>query len=210
MAALSNGESDSEGETLMVRTATDTRERVLTTARNLFSSHGYNGTSLQDILGAVGITKGAFYHYFKSKEALCEIILEEAIEEYHHLAEAIQDDIADPESLKRWLTLIIQQNTAGQWLNCRLLTRLTIECAEMNPMMQNRLRTFWRWYQSFYETLIRRSQSADDIEDDDTSVLARSLICCLFGAIWLDRCLSTKDDLSRVAEVQLRQLLHQR
>jgi AcrR family transcriptional regulator len=178
----------------------------LTTARNLFSSHGFGGTSLQDILGAVGITKGAFYHYFKSKEALCEIILEQAIAEYHHLAEAIQDDIADPDSLKRWLTLLVQQNTSGQWLNCRLLTRLTIECADLNPVMQNRLRTFWRWYQSFYETLLSRSLGPQT-NPEDIPALARSLICCLFGALWLDRCVASKDDLTHVAEVQLRQLL---
>lgn len=180
------------------------------TARNLISSHGFGGTSLHDILSAVGITKGAFYHYFKSKESLCETILEQAIDEYHHLAEAIQDDSAGPDSLKRWLTLIIQQNTEGQWLNCRLLTRLTIECGELNPAMQNRLRTFWRWYQSFYETLLRRSVDTDRLSDDDIALEARSLICCLFGALWLDRCVSTKNDLSRIAEVQLRLLLHPR
>lgn len=191
----------------MVRKATDTRERILTTARNLFSSHGFDGTSLNDIIGAVGITKGAFYHYFKSKEALCEIILEQAIDEYHQLAEAVQNDIAEPESLERWLTLIIQQNASGQWLNCRLLTRLTIECSELNPIMQNRLRTFWRWYQSFYETLLRRSLFAQEEAGEDISVLSRSLLCCMFGAIWLDRCVSTKDDLARVAEVQIRRIL---
>jgi AcrR family transcriptional regulator len=191
----------------MVRKATDTRERVLTTARNLFSSHGVDGTSLQDILDAVGITKGAFYHYFKSKETLCEIILDQAIEEYHHLAEAIQDDIAEPESLKRWLLLIIQQNTAGHWLNCRLLTRLTIECAQLNPGMQDRLGTFWRWYQSFYETLLRRSLGEGGANDEDIPVLARSLICCMFGALWLDRCVDSKYDLSRVAEAQFRQFM---
>jgi AcrR family transcriptional regulator len=191
----------------MVRSATDTRERVLTTARNLFSSHGFGGTSLQDILGAVGITKGAFYHYFKSKETLCEIILDQAIEEYYHLAEAIQDDVAEPESLKRWLLLIIQQNTAGHWLNCRLLTRLTIECAQLNPGMQDRLRTFWRWYQGFYETLLRRGLGEAGGNAEEIPALARSLMCCLFGALWLDRCVDSKDGLSRVAEVQLRQLL---
>lgn len=190
----------------MVRTATDTRERVITTARNLFSSHGFHGTSLHDILGAVGITKGAFYHYFNSKEILCEIILEQAIAEYHHLALAIQEDAPGPDSLRRWLALISEQNAAGQWLNCRLLTRLTVECAELNPAMQNRLRTFWRWYQSFYETLLSRSLGPE-ANSNDIPVMARSLICCLFGALWLDRCVTSKDDLTHVAEVQLRQLL---
>lgn len=190
----------------MIRTATDTRERIIITSRNLFSSHGFHGTSLHDILGAVGITKGAFYHYFSSKETLCEIILEQAVAEYHQLAEAVQKDTPGPDSLRRWLTLISEQNTAGHWLNCRLLTRLTVECSELNPAMQNRLRTFWRWYQSFYETLLSRSLGPRT-NPEDIPALARSLICCLFGALWLDRCVASKDDLTHVAEVQLRQLL---
>ena len=190
----------------MVRSATDTRDRILVTARNLLSTHGFAGTSLHDILSAVGITKGAFYHYFKSKEALGESVLEQAIAEYHHLAQAIQSEAPGPQTLQRWLNLVIQQNTAWQWLNCRLLTRLTIECAELNPAMQNRLRTFWRWYQGFYETLLAAGVGPETTAED-ISAMARSLICCLFGALWLDRCVSSHNDLPRIAEIQLRQLL---
>lgn len=190
----------------MVRNATDTRLRVLTAARNLFSSHGYNGTSLFDILDAVGITKGAFYYYFKGKEALCETVLEQAIEECHHLAEVVENAAAEPDNLNRWLMLIIQQNAEGQWLNFRLLTRLTIECAELNLASQDRLSAFWQWYQGFYETLLRRSLGQSGA-DEDIPALARSLICSLFGALWLDRCAASKDDLTHVAQVQLRRLL---
>ena len=191
----------------MARSATDTREHVITAARNLFSGHGYSGTSLNDILDAVGITKGAFYYYFKSKDALCEIVLEEAIEEYHHLAEAALDSVGGTNGLIRWLTLIVQQNTEGQWLNLRLLARLTIECPQLTVVSQERLSSFWRWYQGFYETLIRQSLGQDGPNNEDIPLLARSLMCSLFGALWLDRCAAAEEDLVQVAQLQLRQLL---
>jgi AcrR family transcriptional regulator len=47
-----------------------TRQHILAVATEEFLSHGYAGTSLSDLIRAAGITKGAFYHHFPSKEAL--------------------------------------------------------------------------------------------------------------------------------------------
>src|SRR6266540_4787542 len=47
-----------------------TRQHILAVATEEFLSHGYAGSSLSDLIRAAGITKGAFYHHFPSKEAL--------------------------------------------------------------------------------------------------------------------------------------------
>ena len=47
-----------------------TRQHILDVATDAFLAHGYAGTSLSDLIGVAGITKGAFYHHFPSKEAL--------------------------------------------------------------------------------------------------------------------------------------------
>src|SRR6266545_8221941 len=47
-----------------------TRQHILAVATEAFLAHGYAGTSLSDLIGAAGITKGGFYHHFPSKEAL--------------------------------------------------------------------------------------------------------------------------------------------
>ncbi|MCF6302440.1 MAG: TetR/AcrR family transcriptional regulator [Devosiaceae bacterium] len=44
-----------------------TREKILATAFKLFVAHGYEGASLNAIVTASGVSKGAFYHYFPSK-----------------------------------------------------------------------------------------------------------------------------------------------
>ena len=46
------------------------KEKILQTANTLFLSKGYENTSVQDILDALQLSKGGFYHYFESKQSL--------------------------------------------------------------------------------------------------------------------------------------------
>jgi len=46
------------------------KERLLRVATRLFARHGFEGTSVQDIVDAAGVTKGAMYHYYGSKDDL--------------------------------------------------------------------------------------------------------------------------------------------
>lgn len=52
----------------------DVRTSILNAAVKLFGERGYHATSLQDIIEAASCSKGAFYHYFESKEDLVRII----------------------------------------------------------------------------------------------------------------------------------------
>lgn len=45
-------------------------QRLLATATRLFAEQGYDRTSVQEIVDAAGVTKGALYHYFGSKDDL--------------------------------------------------------------------------------------------------------------------------------------------
>lgn len=46
------------------------RQRLLGEATRLFAARGFEGTSVQEIVLAAGVTKGAMYHYFDSKDDL--------------------------------------------------------------------------------------------------------------------------------------------
>ena len=48
------------------------KERLLNSAKELFSRRGYSNTTVEDIVKHAGLSKGAFYFYFKSKEKLME------------------------------------------------------------------------------------------------------------------------------------------
>lgn len=56
--------------------ASNTSERIRETAASLFHTKGFNGTSMQDLASAVGITKSSVYHHFPSKQALLSEIIE--------------------------------------------------------------------------------------------------------------------------------------
>jgi AcrR family transcriptional regulator len=183
---------------------TDTKQRIMDTATTLFSCHGFCATSIDDILKGVGITKGAFYHYFNGKEHLCGLILDHAVSEYHQLAESLLADPVDSDSLHQWFRMLIEKQTSGQWLYCRLLMRLTIEASELSGAVQNKLKTFWLWCQSFYETLIRTSVVTPSQRSIPPADLARLCISAHFGSVWLDRCAPAAQDLTTVCETLLK------
>lgn len=54
-----------------------TEQRILDTATKLFSEKGWEQTTIQDIVDELGdLTRGAFYHHFKSKEDIIDAVLE--------------------------------------------------------------------------------------------------------------------------------------
>src|SRR5271156_4169193 len=53
-----------------MRSPAHTKERILKQSGSLFNTQGYKATSLSDITNATGLTKGAIYRHFKSKEKL--------------------------------------------------------------------------------------------------------------------------------------------
>src|SRR5262245_38869416 len=52
------------------------REAFLDVAQRLIQTNGYEGMSVQDVLDELEASKGAFYHYFDSKLALLEAVVE--------------------------------------------------------------------------------------------------------------------------------------
>ena len=53
------------------------RAQLLDKGKRLIEKHGIRKTSIDDIVDAVGISKGAFYFFFESKEELLLAILEQ-------------------------------------------------------------------------------------------------------------------------------------
>ena len=62
--------------------AGDTKERILETALTLFAQSGYLGTSMHDIAKELGITKGALYKHYASKQEILDSIVESTAAQY--------------------------------------------------------------------------------------------------------------------------------
>lgn len=55
------------------------RERIKRTATILFAANGIRNTKIEDIANVLGMAKGGFYYYFKSKEELLEEIMDNSV-----------------------------------------------------------------------------------------------------------------------------------
>jgi TetR/AcrR family transcriptional repressor of nem operon len=68
----------------------DTRERILHAASRGFRSHGYNGIGVNTLAKDAGVTSGAFYGYFRSKEDAFLATVVDGLEEYRAGIKAFQ------------------------------------------------------------------------------------------------------------------------
>lgn len=74
----------------------DTRTNLINAALRLFGERGYHATSLQDVIRAAGCSKGAFYHYFDSKEDLLLLFHDTFIDHLLDYAERVREQPGDP------------------------------------------------------------------------------------------------------------------
>lgn len=75
----------------MARDGKPTRDKILTESRALILKNGFSGTSIDNILEKTGITKGAFFYHFKTKNLLAKALLEDfAREDISYMNEALE------------------------------------------------------------------------------------------------------------------------
>jgi AcrR family transcriptional regulator len=69
---------------------------LLQSALELFGANGFHATSVQEIVKAAGLTKGAFYHHFASKEDVLRLIHDEFLEVQVGLVDEILETYDSP------------------------------------------------------------------------------------------------------------------
>ncbi|MGD9868528.1 MAG: TetR/AcrR family transcriptional regulator [Hyphomicrobiales bacterium] len=102
-----------------------TRERILDIAEALILQKGYSGTAIDDILAGTNLTKGAFFHHFKSKNdlafALVERFWQRDVELFRGFADKARALAEDPlQEATIWLKLFEEQVTghSGPPISC--------------------------------------------------------------------------------------------
>ena len=79
----------------MARTTKTTEERrleIIQTAERLFRENGYSKTPVDAIIKEMGVAKGTYYYYFKSKEDVLEAIVEYQLNQLVQMVEQIAND----------------------------------------------------------------------------------------------------------------------
>lgn len=84
------------------------RNELLIRLWEIFIKNGYENTTLSLIIKELGISKGAFYHYFTTKEACADAAVERKVKEWSEgLAEAIQgEEVAEQKFQKLFLASV--------------------------------------------------------------------------------------------------------
>lgn len=106
-----------------------TKSRIVSAAWKLFYQYGYDNTTIDDIVEASHTSKGSFYHYFKSKDALMGSLSYLFDEKYEELQGKMDPDL-DP--LKK-LTLINQE--------LFLMIENTVSVTLLSQLFSNQLMT---------------------------------------------------------------------
>jgi AcrR family transcriptional regulator len=97
---------------------------ILEHATRLFAQRGYDGTTLQDIADAIGITRPGLYHYISSKEQLLAELVKDVSENTAHIVREVRHrtDLSSVEKLRTVVrTLVLQR--AGAPERFRVLDR---------------------------------------------------------------------------------------
>lgn len=72
--------------------AEDTEKNILNTARKHFLKDGFSGASLRNIVKDAGLTTGAFYKYYPTKEALFDELTDPYIEHIYQIYDRVVED----------------------------------------------------------------------------------------------------------------------
>ena len=104
----------------------ETRQKILDAATKLFVEKGFEDTTVLDIIGETGgLTRGAFYHHFKSKDDVMMAVLNRYWENNEPFAGLDQMKAANGlERLKMAFTLAVNRNVASE--NNRAMTNIAL------------------------------------------------------------------------------------
>ncbi len=72
------------------------KQEILDTAEQLFASNGFDNTSTNDIINAIGIARGTLYHHFTSKEDILDSVIDRINDALMHDAKQIAEDTQIP------------------------------------------------------------------------------------------------------------------
>jgi len=150
------------------------RNEILDVARHLVYIKGYDQMSIQDILDALKISKGAFYHYFDSKPTLLEALIDRMGEEAKAQILPLMDDpaLTAVEKLRRYFSSALQWKAAQKDF---MLALLRVWYSDDNAIIRQKVFTkMLKWVAPAFARVIRQGIEegtlATDFPDQATEI----------------------------------------
>jgi AcrR family transcriptional regulator len=178
-----------------------TRMTIVQAAAEMFDRYGYGITSLSDIVAHGGVTKGALYFHFTSKEQLARAVMEEQ----HRLIRATVDD---EEQGRPALEALIRSSfrIARRLRNpiVRAGVRLTLESSAFEHPYPD---PFRHWIAACATLLTRAEEELDVMPRLDAEATARFLVSSFTGIQFVTQVLEDRAELARRVEDMWRLVL---
>ncbi|MCS3472252.1 TetR/AcrR family transcriptional repressor of nem operon [Pseudomonas sp. JUb42] len=167
------------------RENSDVRQGILDVGQRIMAAKGYSAVGLNEILAEAGVPKGSFYHYFGSKDAFGEAILESY---FHDYLSELDQTLSQPgldmgqRLLNYWR---IWQDTQS-FLDCQgkcLAVKLGVEVADLSEAMRAVLKRGTSGITSRLARAIEAGAAEGSLKiNDDPDAIAQSLYQLWVGA----------------------------
>ncbi|NQZ05670.1 MAG: TetR/AcrR family transcriptional regulator [Algicola sp.] len=159
-----------------------TREALITTGIEQLSLHGYHGTGIKQILDAVNVPKGSFYHYFASKEAFVAEIIRVYSDQLltqldAYLAESDESPLAQ---LKTVYSLMLDKFSSQNCQQGCLIGSIAAEIGNQSELCQTAMLESVVKSKHIVGALMQQAQDAGQIRNDFNA----EQITAVFWATW--------------------------
>lgn len=169
----------------MKKSNNNTKSRIITAAWQLFYDQGFDNTTIDEIVELSSTSKGSFYHYFGSKEALLGSLAYLFDEKYMELAPQLDESRGCIETLcflNRELFLMIENK-----IDVELLSRLY--AGQLGKKGERELTDRSRFYYKLIKRIVQRGQESGELTADKPSSEIVRLYALSERALLYDWCL---------------------
>ncbi|MCX8094833.1 MAG: TetR/AcrR family transcriptional regulator [Caldisericia bacterium] len=155
-----------------------TKKKIIEVATYLFNDNGYDKTSVQDICEKAGVSKGAFFHHFPTKEFLFLEILNEFLEKLEKRMIDIEKKSDNIPQAMIQMTKILEEIFIISEGKLTIFLEFMKQSEKNEEIMKN-LSIQFKKYENYVENLIEKGKREGSIRDDINSKFFSSLIVSL-------------------------------
>lgn len=164
----------------MQQRSEETKTRILESAIKLFSGHGYNKASVDDICREAGISKGAFYHHFESKQALFLAVLDGWLKTIDTAIEESKDKTAPETFMLMTQAFPYLFKTAGEGLP--MFLEFWLQASRDKQIWEASIAPYRR-YHKYFTSLIKKGVKEGSFVDVDPGLTSRMIVSAAMGLL---------------------------